>query len=57
MRKIIIDHTEQDAEDCQECPLDHTPNVTTIKALEQACAKKGLKRVDSVEDLFKQLSE
>jgi hypothetical protein len=40
-----------------ECPEDHTPNEITKKALQNAKDRKGIKKADSVADLFKKLGE
>ena len=57
MREIFVELIERGLEDYKECPEDHTPNETTKKALANAKARKGLKKADSVEDLFKKLGE
>lgn len=41
----------------QECPKDHTPNDTTKKALKLVKKRKGLKKVETVEKLFKKLDQ
>ncbi len=57
MREIFIELIEHGLQHYQECPEDHTPNEITKKALEKVEARKGLKKTDSVEELFKKLSE
>ena len=57
MREIFVELIEHGLEHYQECPEDHTPNEMTKKALENIEARKGLKKAESVEDLFKKLGE
>jgi len=57
MREIFIEMIERGLEEYKECSEDHTPNKITKKALEDVEARKGLKKVDSVEELFKKLGE
>jgi DNA polymerase III alpha subunit (gram-positive type) len=57
MREIFIELIERGLETYQECSLDHTPNAVTKKAIENARARKGLHKAESVEDLFKKLRE
>jgi antitoxin component of RelBE/YafQ-DinJ toxin-antitoxin module len=57
--KEEIEKIEREAEleflELKKCQLDHTPNATTKKAIEDARKRKGTKSVDSVEELFKEL--
>lgn len=39
----------------EECPKSHIPNEATRKAIENIKNKKGLKRVNTVTELFEQL--
>jgi hypothetical protein len=57
MKEILVDLVHNGLESYQECKLDHTPNATTKKAIEDARTRKGMKKFDSVEELFKELSE
>jgi len=57
MREIFIELIERGLEHYQDCPEGHIPNKTTKKAIEDAEARKGLKKTVSVEDLFKKLGE
>ncbi len=57
MREIFVELIERGLEDYKECPEDHTPNEVTKKALTNVENQKGLKKADSVEDLFKKLGE
>ena len=56
MREIFVEIIEQGLEQYPECPKNHTPNEKTKKALESTKNKKGLKKTESVEELFKKLS-
>lgn len=55
MREIFVELIERGLEEYQECPEDHTPNEVTKKALENVKIRKGLQKVDTVEELFKKL--
>ena len=57
MREILANLIHTGLETYQECKLDHTPNAATKKAIEDARARKGLHKAESVEDLFKKLRE
>jgi hypothetical protein len=57
MKEILVGLVHNGLESYQECKLDHTPNATTKKAIEDARTRKGMKKFDSVEELFKELSE
>ena len=57
MRKIFIELIEDGLEHYQECLESHIPNEATKKVLEKVAARKGLKKADSVEELFKKLGE
>ncbi len=57
MREIFVELIEHGLEHYQECAEDHTPNETTKKALENVKTRKGLKKTDTVEELFKKLGE
>ena len=57
MREIFIELIEHGLKHYQECPEDHTPNEITKKTLEKVEERKGLKKVDTVEELFKKLAE
>ncbi len=57
MREIFIELIEHGLENYQECLESHTPNETTKKVLEKVEARKGLKKADSVEELFKKLGK
>ena len=57
MREIFVELIEHGLEHYQECPENHIPNETTLKALENAKNRKGLKKASSVEELFKKLDD
>ncbi len=57
MREIFVELIERGLEHYQECPEDHTPNEITKKALEHVKARKGLKKAETVEALFKKLGQ
>lgn len=41
----------------KECPKSHTPNEITKKTVENIENKRGLKRTQTVEELFKKLNQ
>ena len=41
----------------QECSEDHTLNETTKKTLAKVKTRQGLKKADTVEELFKKLAQ
>ncbi len=55
MREIFVELIEHGLEHYQECSEDHTPNEVTKRALENVKIRKGLKKADTVEELFKKL--
>lgn len=57
MKEIFIEMIERGLESYKECPLDHTPNAITKKAIENINAGKGLQEVATVDELFKKLNE
>lgn len=57
MREIFVELIEQGLEQYPECAQSHAPNEITKKAIENARAKKGLKKAASVEELFKKLGQ
>ena len=57
MREIFIEIIEHGLEHYKECPFDHTPNERTQKAVENVKKRKGLKKADSVEELFNKLGQ
>lgn len=57
MRELFVELIEHGLEHYQECSEDHTPNEITKNALDKVKAKKGLKKANSVEELFKKLGE
>ena len=57
MREIFVELIERGLEDYQECSKNHIPNEVTKKALENTKIRKGLKKADSVEELFKKLGK
>jgi hypothetical protein len=57
MREIFVELIEHGLEHYQECSESHIPNETTQQALKNVLTKKGLQKTDSVEALFKKLSE
>lgn len=57
MRDIFVELIERGLESYQECAHDHTPNEVTTKTLEDVKNRKGLKKAESVEDLFKKLGQ
>ncbi len=57
MRTIFVELIERGLEEYQACPKNHTPNEITKKALENVKTKKGLKKADTIEELFKELDE
>lgn len=57
MREIFIEIIEHGLENYPECPQDHSPNETTLKALEDVQNRKGLKKAATVEELFKKLRQ
>ena len=56
MREIVVELIEHGLEHYQECPENHEPNETTKKTLENVKTRKGLKKAETVEELFKKLS-
>ena len=57
MREIFVELIEHGLEHYQECPENHEPNKITRKALEGVKTKKGLKKAETVEELFKKLGQ
>jgi len=56
MREIFVELIEYGLEYYEKCSENHTPNEITSKALENVENRKGLEKVDTVEELFKKLS-
>lgn len=57
MRELFVELIEHGLEHYQECSEDHFPNEETKKTLEKVKARKGLKKANTVEELFKKLGE
>ena len=57
MREVFVELIEHGLEHYQECSEDHVPNETTKKTLEKVKTRKGLKKADTVEELFKKLGQ
>ena len=56
MREIINNLIDrQFLENSQECPLDHTPNKRTLKAIQNIENGKNIVKVKNVKELLKKL--
>ncbi len=54
MRKMVIDYiTKKIAQEIKECPYDHTPNATTLKAIKNVEERKRLTYCKDINDLRK----
>jgi antitoxin component of RelBE/YafQ-DinJ toxin-antitoxin module len=54
MRQIVVNYiVEKISQETKECPYDHTPNATTLKALKDIENGKGLTRCKDIKDLCK----
>jgi len=53
---MFVEPIEDDLEN-QECTKSHSPNEVTKKALEDVKTRKGLKKAETVEELFKKLGQ
>jgi hypothetical protein len=57
MREIFVEFIEQGLKHYQECAESHIPNEITKKAIDNVRKRKSLKKVATVEELFKKLGQ